>query len=304
MNELDLVERIRKMAGRTPGLAPGGIQLGIGDDCAIYRPRSGEELLFTTDQFMEGVHFRPGTSASAIGQRALARSLSDIAAMGGEPRFCLVSLAVSARETEAWILGFYRGLIGLARKTGTVLAGGDLARAPEAQDKIHVDVMVCGATPQGRALRRDGARPGDSLWVSGRLGKPWDRGIRPRLDLAVELRGRASACIDISDGLALDLHRLCVASGVAAELERVPIARGSTLDRALHGGDDYELLFALPAKARGPRGSVCIGRTVRGRAGTLSLNGQPLEPRGYDHFAPITLESRARSRSRLPDPGR
>jgi thiamine-monophosphate kinase len=304
MNELDLVERIRKMAGRTLGLALGGIQLGIGDDCAIYRPKSGEDLLFTTDQFMEGVHFRPDLPATAVGERALARSLSDIAAMGGEPRFCLVSLAVSARETETWILAFYRGLLSLARKTGTVLAGGDLARAPKAQDKIHVDVMVCGAVLPGQALRRDGARPGDSLWVSGRLGKPWDRRIRPRLDLARNLRGRASACIDISDGLALDLHRMCLASGVAAELERVPIARGSTLDRALYGGDDYELLFTLPAKARGPRRSIRIGRTVPGRAGTLSLNGQPLEPRGYDHFSPITLESRARSRSRLPGPGR
>ncbi len=290
MNELDLVERIRKMARRSPGIQLGGIHLGIGDDCAIYRPKPGEELLFTTDQFMEGVHFRPDLPAAAIGERALARSLSDIAAMGGEPRFCLVSLAVAARETDSretdrWILAFFRGLLGLARKTGTALAGGDLARAGE---KIHVDVMVCGATPKGTALRRDRARPGDSVWVSGRLGKPWDRSIRPRLDLARALRGRASACTDISDGLALDLHRMCVASGVAAELDHVPISRGSTLDRALHGGDDYELLFTLPAKAKGPRGTIPgttrIGTIARGRAGTLTLNGQPLEPKGYDHF--------------------
>ncbi len=274
MNELALVERIRKMAGRrSPGLA-----LGIGDDCAIYRPKAGEELLFTTDQFIEGVHFRPDLPAAAVGERALARSLSDIAAMGGEPRFCLVSLA--APEADQWILAFFRGLLRLVRKTGTALAGGDLARAP----KVHVDVMVCGAVPRGKALRRDGARPGDSLWVSGRLGKPWDRRIRPRLDLAPALRGRASACIDISDGLALDLHRLCMASGVAAELDRVPVARNSTLDRALHGGDDYELLFTLPARAKGPRGSTRIGKIVRGRAGALSLLGEPLEPKGYDHF--------------------
>src|ERR1700733_2632962 len=246
MTELALVERIRKMAGHGPG-----IQLGIGDDCAIYRPKPGEELLFTTDQFIEGVHFRPDLPAAAIGERALARSLSDIAAMAGEPRFCLVSLAVSAQEQDKWILAFFRGLLALARKTGTALAGGDLARAP----KVHVDVMVCGSAPKGKALRRDGARPGDSLWVSGRLGRPWDRKIRPRLDLASALRGRATACIDISDGLALDLHRICIASGVAAELDQVPIARGSTLDRALHGGDDYELLFTLPGKAKGPRGA-------------------------------------------------
>jgi thiamine-monophosphate kinase len=283
MTELALVEQIRRMAGASPGLT-----LGIGDDCAIYRPKPGEELLFTTDQFIEGVHFRADLPAAAIGERALARSLSDIAAMGGEPRFCLVSLAVSARATDAWILTFFRGLLGLARKTGTALAGGDMARG----ETVHVDVMVCGAAPRGKALRRDGARPGDSLWVSGRLGRPWDRRIRPRLDLARALRGHATACIDISDGLALDLHRMCVASGVAAELDRVPIARGSTLDRALHGGDDYELLFTLPARsqshAQGPRGTIRgttrIGTIVRGRAGGLSLSGQPLEPKGYDHF--------------------
>jgi thiamine-monophosphate kinase len=280
MNELDLVARIRKMAGPSQG-----VQLGIGDDCAIYRPKLGEELLFTTDQFIEGVHFRPDLPAAAVGERALARSLSDIAAMAGEPRFCLVSLAVSKQETDApetekWILAFFRGLLRLARKTGTTLAGGDLARAAS----VHCDVMVCGAAPRGKALRRDGARPGDSLWVSGRLGRPWDRRIRPRLDLAPELRGRASACIDLSDGLALDLHRMCVASGVAAEIDRVPVAHESTLDRALHGGDDYELLFTLPAAAKGPRGSILIGRIVRGRAGALGLNGQPLEPKGYDHF--------------------
>jgi thiamine-monophosphate kinase len=287
MSELDLVERIRKMAGRGLGIALGGIQLGIGDDCAIYRPKPGEELLFTTDQFIEGVHFRPDLPPAAIGERALARSLSDIAAMAGQPRLCLVSLAVSARETDKWILAFFRGLLALARKTGTVLAGGDLARVTKVQGRLHCDVMVCGAAPRGKALRRDGARQGDSLWVSGPLGRPWDRRIRPRLDLAAELRGRASACIDISDGLALDLHRMCAASGMAAELDRVPIARGSTLDRALHGGDDYELLFTLPGITQGPRGSIRIGRIVRGRPGALSLDGQPLEPRGYDHFAKL-----------------
>jgi thiamine-monophosphate kinase len=283
MSELDLVERIRKMAGRSPGIA-----LGIGDDCAIYRPKAGEELLFTTDQFIEGVHFRPDLPAAAIGERALARSLSDIAAMGGEPRFCLVSLAVSTKEKDAWILAFFRGLLALARRTGTALAGGDMARG----EKVHCDVMVCGSTPKGKALRRDGARPGDSLWVTGGLGKPWDRKIRPRLDLAHALRGCASACIDISDGLALDLHRMCMASGVAAELDRVPIAHGSTLERALHGGDDYELLFTVSGKAKGPPrtipGTTLIGKIVRGRAGSLTLNGQPLEALGYDHFATIT----------------
>lgn len=281
MNELRIVEAIARMAKAPSGR---GVVLGIGDDCAIFRPHRGEDLLFTTDQFIEGVHFNSGLAASSVGERALARSLSDIAAMGGTPRFCLVSLALSKRETDRgtnrWILAFFRGLTRLARKTGTVLAGGDLAQA----DTIHCDVMLCGSVARGKALRRDAAKAGDSLWVSGRLGKPWDRKIEPRLELGRTLIGHARACIDISDGLALDLHRLCAASGVAAELERVPAAQGSTIERALHGGDDYELLFTLPAGAKGPRGATCIGRIVKGRPGALTFRGKPLEPKGYDHF--------------------
>jgi thiamine-monophosphate kinase len=290
MNERRIVETIRKLV--KPGRR---LPLGIGDDCAIYRPKLNEDLLFTTDQFIEGVHFNPGLAASAVGERALARSLSDIAAMGGTPRFCLVSLTVSGRETDQWILAFFRGLLKLARKTGTALAGGDMARA----ETIHCDVMVCGSTPKGKALRRDGAKPGDSLWVSGTLGKPYDRKIQPRLELGSKLLGRAHSCIDVSDGLALDLHRMCVASNVAAELENVPVARGSTLEQALHGGDDYELLFTLPATATGPQGAARIGTIVKGRPGTLSLHGEPLEPKGYDHFSPEPCPTTP-SQSRLP----
>jgi thiamine-monophosphate kinase len=278
MNELAIVDAISKLA--KIGSANRKMVLGIGDDCAIYRPKAGEDLLFTTDQFIEGVHFRPELTAAAVGERALARSLSDIAAMGGEPCFCLVSLTVSSHQTDRWILGFFRSLTKLARQTGTALAGGDLARGAN----IHCDVMVCGAAPRGKALRRDGARPGDSLWVSGRLGKPYDRRIEARLKLGSALLGRAHSCIDVSDGLALDLHRMCVASGVAAELDSVPIARESTLERALHGGDDYELLFTLPGAAKGPRGTTRIGKIVRGRAGDLTLKGEKLAARGYDHF--------------------
>ena len=272
MNELELIERIRRRAGKT------SLALGIGDDCAIFRPRAREDLLFTTDQMIEDVHFRKSHAASAIGERAIARSLSDIAAMGGEPRFCLVALAVPAGH-EKWIDDFYRGLLRLAKRTRTALAGGDLAHS----EKIYCDVMVCGATPRGKALTRDGARPGDALFVSGRLGKPWDRRIVPRLALGLALRGRATSCIDLSDGLSLDLHRLCAASGVAATLDRVPVSRGSTLDRALHGGEDYELLFTLPPNEKTPRGATRIGRIVKG-AGEVQFEGRILAPRGYDHF--------------------
>jgi thiamine-monophosphate kinase len=271
MNELALIERLKKLAPK------GAMTLGIGDDCAIYRPRTGEELLFTTDQMIEDVHFTRAQSAAKIGERALARSLSDIAAMGGEPRFCLVALA--APEPK-WIEAFHHGLLRLAKRTGTALAGGDLAH----DSKIRLDVMVCGSVPRGKALRRDGARVGDAIYVSGRLGKPWDARIQPRLELGRALRGRASACIDLSDGLSLDLHRMCVASGVAAEIERVPVRRGASIERALHGGEDYELLFTARDGAKVPTGITRIGTIVRGKTGAMQFQGSQLEPRGYDHF--------------------
>lgn len=276
MSEFDIVEKIRRLGERGPHIA-----LGIGDDCAIYRPRPNEELLFTADQSIEGVHFLREQSPSIIGHNALARSLSDIAAMGGEPRFCLVSLAVPPEHGDKFITALYRGLLALARRTGTVLAGGDLAHS----DKVYCDVMVCGSASRGEALRRSGAHPGDLLYVSGRLGKSWGGRIQPRLQLGRILRGRATSCIDLSDGLSLDLHRLCLASGVAAVVDRVPIVRGATLDRALHEGEDYELLFTLPPRQSPPRGTTLIGSIVKGRAGTVHFQGKPLAPRGYDHFA-------------------
>ena len=275
MSELAIVEKIRRLRERGPG-----ITLGIGDDCAIYRPLPNEELLFTADQSVEGVHFLPDQPPSIIGHNALARSLSDIAAMGGDPRFCLVSLAAPPKRADKFIDAFYRGLMALARRTRTVLAGGDLAHS----DKIYCDVMVCGSTARGKALRRSGARPGDLLYVSGRLGKPWGGRIQPRLALGRALRGQATSCMDLSDGLSLDLHRLCLASGVAAIVDRIPIVRGATLDRALHGGEDYELLFTLPPRKSPPRATALIGSIVKGRAGVVRFQGQPLPPRGYDHF--------------------
>jgi thiamine-monophosphate kinase len=280
MNEIEIVERIRRIS-QTHALSKGGLVLGIGDDCAIFRPRTGEDLLFTTDQMIEDVHFRATHKPEAIGERALGRSLSDIAAMGGEPRFCLVALATPDGR-EKWIEAFYRGLLRLAKRTGTALAGGDLAHS--GNDKTHCDAMVCGAVKRGCALRRDGARHGDAIYVSGRLGKSWERRIEPRLALGKSLVGRATSCIDLSDGLSMDLHRLCLASRVAAEIDRVPVVRGASVERALHGGEDYELLFTMPAIARTPEGTSRIGTIVRGKAGSMMFEGRPLEPRGYDHF--------------------
>jgi len=270
MTELQLIELIRKLA-RNPG---------IGDDCAIFTPRPNEDLLFTTDQMIEDVHFLRSHLPAAIGERALARSLSDIAAMGGTPRFCLVALA-TPKGHEKWIDGFYRGLLRLACRTRTTLAGGDLSHS----EKIYCDVMVCGSVARGKALRRSGARPGDRIYVSGRLGKSWDRPIRPRLDFGRKLLGRATSCMDLSDGLSLDLHRLCLESKVAAQLDHIPIARGSTLDRALHGGEHYELLFTLPPRKRPPRGSYRIGSIAKGTPGAIRFQDRVVVPRGYDHFS-------------------
>lgn len=275
MNEISLIVKLRKMAGAK------GLVLGIGDDCAIFRPSPREDLIFTTDQFIEGVHFLSSLKPAEIGERALARSLSDIASMGGEPLFCLVSLAIPAKDADRWTLAFFRGLLRLARKFGVTLAGGDMAHA----DAIHCEVVLAGSIPRGKALRRDGARVGDSLWVSGRLGKPWNRRLVPRLALGRSLLRRATSCVDISDGLALDLHRVCLASGVAARIDRVPAVKGSTIQRALHGGDDYELLFTLPPRASGPRGTTRIGMILAGQAGAMEFQGAPLPPVGYDHFA-------------------
>lgn len=276
--------------------------LGIGDDCAVFRPRgSSEDLLFTTDLLVEDIHFRRETHrAGDIGWKALARGLSDIAAMGGEPRFCLVSLALAPWNDGRWLDGFYGGLLELAVRERTPVAGGDLGRSA----KTTCDIVVCGAAPRGKSLRRDGARAGDAIYVSGELGgstlglvKPRGAARRrhlrpePRLALGRYLRTKlhASSAMDLSDGLSLDLHRLAKASGLSADIETPPIFPGASLEQALHGGEDYELLFTVRARQRAPAGCeelrlTRIGVMRKGRAGEVLLNGAPLQPLGYDHF--------------------
>jgi thiamine-monophosphate kinase len=295
-SESALLDRIRKLAApRGPG-----ILLGIGDDCAIFRPRGAAgDLLFTTDLFIEDVHFRRDTHRPAdVGWKVLARGLSDIAAMGGEPRFCLLSLALAPWTGNRWIDAFYRGLLRLAARAGAPLVGGDLGHA----EKLACDIVVCGSVPGGTALRRDGARPGDDIYVSGKLGgsalglatgtgAAWIRHTRPEPRLALgrylRIRAKATAAMDLSDGLSLDLHRLCLASGVAADIVAPPLFRGATLEQALHGGEDYELLFtvrpgrALPAT---PVPLTRIGVIRKGVPGAVNLNGSPLAPLGYDHL--------------------
>jgi thiamine-monophosphate kinase len=301
-DESTITEKLRKTARIPPG-SP--VVLGIGDDCAIYRPRgSAEDLLFTCDLVIEDVHFvRETHTAADLGHKALARGLSDIAAMGGEPRFCLVALCLPAWASHPkWADKFFGGLLELAGDSATVVAGGDLSHG----EKLACDVTVCGAVPRGTALRRDGARPGHDVYVSGELGgaalgleslkgKARRRYLRPepRLALGRFLRDklRATAAMDLSDGLSLDLRRLCLASGVAAKIVAPPCFPGAGLARSLHGGEDYELLFTVRTGTRVPKQFegvrlTRIGTIVKGPAGTVQLDGEPLPPLGYDHFAP------------------
>jgi thiamine-monophosphate kinase len=268
MTELALVAALAKRLPR------------IGDDCAIVK-HGGEDLLFTTDMLVEDVHFRRAErSAPDVGYRALARSLSDIAAMGGNACWATVALALPPWATERWVAGFYRGMQGLAARHKLELIGGDFSRAPV----LVADVMICGSAPSGQALRRNGARPGDVIYVSGPLGRGKWRFV-PRIALGRQLRGLgATSCMDLSDGLSLDLHRLTLASRVSASLDAFPIARGATRDDAFHRGEDYELLFTLPPQTKPPRSVHRIGVVTRGHVGRVTYNGELVPPDGHDHF--------------------
>jgi thiamine-monophosphate kinase len=296
-SELALIDRIRRRTAHGAGVV-----LGIGDDCAIVRPRgAAEDWLYTTDMLIEGRHFlRTTHTAAEVGWKAVARGLSDIAAMGGSPRFCLLSLALGDWVDARWVNGFYGGLLRLAEAAGAALIGGDVAR----EAHVVCDIVVAGTAPRGKALRRDGARPGDALYVSGMLGgsalglatergRAWKRHKRPepRLALGRFLREQvhATSAMDLSDGLSLDLRRLALASGLWAEIGAPPIFPGATLEQALHGGEDYELLFTAPARTRVPQSFeglplTRIGTMRKGRPGAVMLDGTPLPALGYDHL--------------------
>jgi thiamine-monophosphate kinase len=273
------------------GLAQGnGVVTGIGDDCAIFRQRgAANDLIFTADMMHEGVHFTWDEDPRDVGHKALTRSLSDCAAMGARPLFCLISLAFPSEATQ-WADGFYEGLIKLARKHRVVIAGGDLSSTV----KISCDVTVCGEAPRGQALLRSKARAGDRICVSGPLGKAAfaldTRGRyipQAKLELGETLRKMGVKCaMDLSDGLSMDLARLCLASSCAAEITDVPIAKGATLQHALHGGEDYELLFTVSKKITLPKDARIIGHITKGPAGLVNYHGQPLPPQGWDHFRP------------------
>jgi thiamine-monophosphate kinase len=318
--ELALIDRIRRRASRTPIK---GLSLGIGDDCALLSLKQGEEAAVTTDLSIEGRHFQLKLHPpEAIGHRTLARGFSDIAAMGAQPVAAFLSLGLPPELTRpengkgsAWIDRFLDGFLALSSRHKTPLAGGDLAQSSIAL----ADIVLIGAVPYGTALLRSGARAGDFIYVTGSLGGS-AFGLRrlrldsphaashdiaphlwpqPRIPQGLWLRRRwiATAAIDISDGLSTDLHHLCEESDVAAEIDAasLPVFPGARLDDALHGGEDYELLFTAPPTARVPRKIAGvpvtrIGTIVKAKRTTSRLvliNGttrQPLQPAGWEHF--------------------
>ncbi|HET8551846.1 MAG TPA: thiamine-phosphate kinase [Gammaproteobacteria bacterium] len=255
MNEFELIQRYFRRANSRADVA-----LGIGDDAALIQPPPGHELAITTDTMVEAVHFPAGASARAVGFRALATNLSDLAAMGAAPAW--VTLALTLPEADAgWLEHFAAGFFELAEAFNVTLIGGDVTRGP-----LTITVGAYGLVPEGKAVRRGGARPGDRIFVTGALGdaavglrkySPANDGRdrylypQPRVAEGQALRGYATAAIDISDGLLADLGHLVEASGVGADIElaRIPTAPEADPQTALTGGDDYELCFTVaPAR--------------------------------------------------------
>jgi len=291
----------------------------VGDDGAVVAPLPGAALVLALDTLVDGVHFPVGFDARFVGHRALAVNLSDLAAMGAEPAWALLGLTIPSPD-EHWLAGFCAGFEALARRHGVALVGGDTTRGP-----LTVTVTLAGAVPEGGALRREGARPGDDLWVSGTpgdaaaglqilQGRLYAQGRareallarfqspQARVALGVALRGIATACIDLSDGLLGDLAKLCAAGGVGAELasRELPLSAGlcsvaAPADRirfALAGGDDYELLFTADPSHRAKLTALDAGVVLR-RIGMVTegdgvlVDGAPPgrdAGHGFDHF--------------------
>ena len=308
-----------------------GVRVGIGDDCAILRVPRGHELAVTTDLLLETTHFRRDWhTPEATGHRCLARGLSDLAAMGATPLAAFLSFAIPADLADAWTTRFLSGLLALASASKVTLAGGDTAQAPAngQQALFSADIVLLGSAPGGTALLRSGARAGDALYVTGALGgsaaelallskrpaafdqlrtdTPGHPHLfpQPRLRQGGRLRLLASAAIDVSDGISTDLAHLCEASGVRAEIEaaKLPVhalaqQTADPLSLALHGGEDYELLFTAAAATRIPRSIAGvaihrIGRVLRRSKGAALVtlveeNGQrtALANQGWEHFA-------------------
>ena len=311
--EFDLIARIRARV-----TTRADVVLGIGDDAALLAPPPGRQLVVTADTLNDGVHFPRGTSPADVGWKALAVNLSDLASMGAEPAWCTLSLSLPQSD-PAWIEGFLDGFLDLAGQHDIALVGGDTTRGP-----LSIAVTAMGLVEPGRALRRDGARVGDEVWVTGTLGDAagglalLDRepvpALRARLDRPTPrvaagraLAGIATACVDVSDGLLADLGHVCARSHVAARIDVDALPASAALMEVIgeadrialqaSGGDDYELCFTAPADAGADIGAVSaqlglritrIGRIVAGEGvHPVDAKSQPWSSprRGYDHFA-------------------
>ncbi|KDB10373.1 thiamine-monophosphate kinase [Burkholderia sp. lig30] len=295
LSEFSLIDRF--FAGRA-ARAASAATLGIGDDCALIAPRQGKLLAISTDMLVEGRHFFPDVAPGALGHKALAVNLSDLAAMGAEPRAFTLACALP-RADEAWLEAFSDGMFALAERFGCALIGGDTTSGP-----LNLCITVLGEVAPDAVLRRDAARDGDDVWVSGTLGDAraglgvargeWTAGPdeaaafktalerpEPRIALGRALAGVAHAALDISDGLAGDLQHILERSRVCAEVDADAVPRSTALATlppdvqrrcALAGGDDYELCFTAPAAARaaidaaGAAAGVAVTRigTIRG----------------------------------------
>jgi len=291
LRERLLLQRIRSGSRKAAGVVQ-----GIGDDCAILQVPRGAQLLVTTDLCIENVHFRRTWHPPVtVGHRCLARGLSDIAAMGGEPLACFLSLGLPDKLPIAWVDGFLKGLNTLARQFGIELAGGDTSSAP----CITADITVTGHVPAGKAVLRSGAKPGDRIYVTGLLGASAaslqqlyaGKKIRPaasnphfypqpRVGVGRWLRqhGMPTAMIDLSDGLSVDLSHICEESSVSATITatQIPIAQDADLKLALHGGEDYELLFTAGAGSRLPAVISGVQITEIGVIGKLRNNSSAI----------------------------
>lgn len=315
LREKALIARIRHRERLWPGIAT-----GIGDDCAVLKVPAGHELLVTTDFSLENVHFRrEWHPAESVGHRCLTRGLSDVAAMGGKPLAAFLSLALPKNLPQSWVDRFFDGFFDLANQHRVTLAGGDIAQSPQG---ILADIMVVGSVPMGKAVRRSGAKHGDLIYVTGELGgaaqvlaelqrgrkqnlHKYPRHFFPqaRLEVGQFLRANhlVSAMIDLSDGLSTDLSHICEESGVGVQIIEAAIPRAGSgqskekvaLSLALHGGDDYELLFTVRPNKKMSRSIAGvpitqIGRVTREKQIVLVKgNGHSvkLQPSGWEHFA-------------------
>jgi thiamine-monophosphate kinase len=327
VQERQLVDKIaRALSSRKP--ATSRLRLGIGDDAAVISPRDSTEWVLSCDTFLEDAHFRMTTHPpDSVGYKALARAASDLAAMGATPRFFLLTLALPAARTGSWLDGFLRGMARAAQELGIGIIGGDTSQS----HTVFVSITVLGEIPPGCALTRSGARPGDIIYVSGKLGRAQlglelvlrghARGlralVRPHLypQIRVELgawlaRHRiATSAMDLSDGLSTDLARLCTASRVGAKIYAsqvpsvvIPAAAARILGKrnadplqlALHGGEDYELLFTIAprqakklSRAPGAAALTTIGKITHTRDLILVApdgKNKLLQPQGWDPF--------------------